>query len=231
MVLICPLSEVTSSVTPTLTELFNKRGVSAPPGLGEPGVQSVARDPPVTRQQYNVAAQHWPTFFHEDKQITKLLEGEVFSQLDTEHIVHFMQKAQDTAMAARNRKEVAVGAVIVDPASSEVVAVSHDRQSCHPLQHAVMTCIDQVAHSQGAGAWQCQGRCAMALVHSRIRRVFYVTPTQGGALGTHCKLHVQEGLNHHYEVFQMTTSDSSNTLCGACSNHSWTHDTGRNKIT
>jgi len=40
--------------------------------------------------------------------ITKLLEGEVFSQLDTEHIVHFMQKAQDTAMAARNRKEVYV---------------------------------------------------------------------------------------------------------------------------
>jgi len=40
--------------------------------------------------------------------ITKLLEGEIFSQLDTEHIVHFMQKAQDTAMAARNRKEVYV---------------------------------------------------------------------------------------------------------------------------
>jgi len=73
MVLICPLSEVTSSVTPTLTELFNKRGVNAPSGLGVPGVQSVARDPPVTRQQYNVAAQHWPTFFHEDKQLVSLL--------------------------------------------------------------------------------------------------------------------------------------------------------------
>ena len=54
--------------------------------------------------------------------------------------------------------QIAVGAVIVDPTSNDIVAVSHDRQSRHPLQHAVMTCVDQVAHSQGAGAWQMQGK-------------------------------------------------------------------------
>ncbi|KFM77899.1 tRNA-specific adenosine deaminase-like protein 3, partial [Stegodyphus mimosarum] len=43
--------------------------------------------------------------------------------------------------------------------------------------------------------------CAMALVHSRIRRVFYGCRTPWGALGSHCKLHLQTGLNHHYEVW------------------------------
>ena len=42
----------------------------------------------------------------------------------------------------------------------------------------------------------------MALVHSRIRRVFYGCEDQViGALGSKYSLHVQHGLNHHYEVF------------------------------
>lgn len=44
--------------------------------------------------------------------------------------------------------------------------------------------------------------CAMALVHSRIRRVVYGCPSPEGALGTVYKLHVQSGLNHHFQVFK-----------------------------
>jgi tRNA-specific adenosine deaminase 3 len=42
----------------------------------------------------------------------------------------------------------------------------------------------------------------MALVHSRIQRVYYGSCHQEGALGSMYKVHVQEGLNHHYEVFR-----------------------------
>uniref|UniRef100_A0A8W7PHM9 CMP/dCMP-type deaminase domain-containing protein n=1 Tax=Anopheles coluzzii TaxID=1518534 RepID=A0A8W7PHM9_ANOCL len=46
--------------------------------------------------------------------------------------------------------------------------------------------------------------CAMALVHSRVRRVFFHRPTPGrGALGTLVKLHAVKELNHHYEVFRI----------------------------
>ncbi|XP_050074889.1 probable inactive tRNA-specific adenosine deaminase-like protein 3 [Anopheles maculipalpis] len=45
--------------------------------------------------------------------------------------------------------------------------------------------------------------CAMALVHSRVRRVFYHHPTPRGALGTLTKLHTVKDLNHHYEVFRI----------------------------
>ncbi|XP_053402228.1 probable inactive tRNA-specific adenosine deaminase-like protein 3 [Mercenaria mercenaria] len=44
--------------------------------------------------------------------------------------------------------------------------------------------------------------CAMALVHSRIQRVYYGSCQQEGALGSVYKVHAQEGLNHRYEVFK-----------------------------
>ncbi|XP_031554072.1 probable inactive tRNA-specific adenosine deaminase-like protein 3 isoform X2 [Actinia tenebrosa] len=44
--------------------------------------------------------------------------------------------------------------------------------------------------------------CSMALVHSRIRRVFYGCKDPSvGALGSKYRLHTQDGLNHHFEVF------------------------------
>ncbi|RUP44314.1 cytidine deaminase-like protein [Jimgerdemannia flammicorona] len=49
--------------------------------------------------------------------------------------------------------------------------------------------------------------CAMALVHSRISRVFYALPTPGsGGLGSVYKIHSHSGLNHHYKVFRWLAS-------------------------
>lgn len=41
----------------------------------------------------------------------------------------------------------------------------------------------------------------MALLHSRIGRVFYHQPTKTGALGTLYKIHSHRSLNHHFKVF------------------------------
>lgn len=47
--------------------------------------------------------------------------------------------------------------------------------------------------------------CAMALLHSRVRRIFYACPQlQFGALGSLTKLHTLPGINHRYEVFTVT---------------------------
>lgn len=45
--------------------------------------------------------------------------------------------------------------------------------------------------------------CGMALLHSRIKRVFYKRPTKNGAFQTKLKLHTVEGLNHHFQVFRL----------------------------
>lgn len=45
--------------------------------------------------------------------------------------------------------------------------------------------------------------CAMALVHSRARRIFFHKSNAKGAVKTLTKLHTIKALNHHYEVFQI----------------------------
>lgn len=45
--------------------------------------------------------------------------------------------------------------------------------------------------------------CAMALVHSRARRIFFHKSNTNGALKTLTKLHAIKPLNHHYEVYQI----------------------------
>ena len=51
---------------------------------------------------------------------------------------------------------------------------------------------------------------AMALMHSRIRRVFYVHCEEGGgALGSALSLHTMRALNHRARVFQVTPHPST----------------------
>lgn len=45
--------------------------------------------------------------------------------------------------------------------------------------------------------------CAMALVHSRVRRLIYALPApEGGALGSRYRLHAEKSLNHHFCVLR-----------------------------
>jgi len=66
--------------------------------------------------------------------------------------------------------------------------------------------------------------CAMALVHSRVRRVFYGIPSlEEGALGSHFAVHALPGLNHRYRAFRWhcndmsSTNSSSSSSSGCCS--------------
>ncbi|XP_047317623.1 tRNA-specific adenosine deaminase TAD3 [Impatiens glandulifera] len=52
--------------------------------------------------------------------------------------------------------------------------------------------------------WEPCTMCAMALVHQRIRRIFYAFPNPtAGALGSVHRLQGEKSLNHHYAVFQI----------------------------
>jgi tRNA-specific adenosine deaminase 3 len=43
--------------------------------------------------------------------------------------------------------------------------------------------------------------CAMALLHNRVKRIFYGCNYENGALGSALKLHTLPDINHRYEVF------------------------------
>ena len=60
--------------------------------------------------------------------------------------------------------------------------------------------------------------CAMALVHSRVRRVIYALPdARFGALGSAFRLHGQRSLNHHYQVYLCSVQDTY--LCAVSSTY------------
>ncbi|KAG7259193.1 hypothetical protein CRUP_025020 [Coryphaenoides rupestris] len=234
-------------------------------GLGPPFLVQIPAHPPLTRPQFQVASKHWPTTFHEDKQVTVALRGELFSRPQKARMQGYMEAALAAARAGRRLGLPPVGAAMVDPKTERIIAVGHDCRDGNPLHHAVMVCIDLVARGQAGGAYHfdkypactatlstisnnskpasetpqttaevveeegqpyiCTGydldvtwepcvMCAMALVHSRIGRVFYGTASSDGALGTKYKIHTQRDLNDRFEVFKGVLSQQCQELHG-----------------
>ncbi|GCB71887.1 hypothetical protein scyTo_0001732 [Scyliorhinus torazame] len=262
-IIICLLRDLNCTDVPngeiSLSDLFPD-GKDIGIGLGEPFQVMIPACQPLTRPQFEAASQHWPTTFHENKQVTNALRGHLFNTEERAKVQTFMEKAIKAAKLGKEIGMEPVGAVVVNPATDEVIAVGHDcRNGPNPLLHAVMVCIDLVAYGQGGGAFNhdrypnchfkseasfsgdhafntgkplhpsedhsptgvpvnglpyiCTGydlyvsrepcvMCAMALVHSRIRTVFYATSSPDGALGTKYKIHTKKDLNHHYDVFK-----------------------------
>lgn len=241
-VLVCLVGDVRSQPQcPTLIDLLRSKDFNVE-GLGEPFLVRIPARAPLTRPQFERASRHWPTSFHEDKQVTLGLKGQLFTSSQKAKIQEYMMAAVEAARAGHEEGMEAVGAAIVDPKSGRILAVGHDLRRDHPLQHAAMVCVDLVAWGQGGGVYRyekhpacrytasdpglssgasegsvqpyiCTGyevyltrepcvMCAMALVHSRISRVFYGASSPDGALGTKYKIHCQKGLNHHFHVYK-----------------------------
>lgn len=62
--------------------------------------------------------------------------------------------------------------------------------------------------------WEPCAMCAMALVHQRIRRIFFAFPNpNAGALGSVHRLQGEKSLNHHYAVFRVCLPEEALHKC------------------
>ncbi len=237
-----------------------------------PHVTRVPRHAPLTRAQFDAAARVWPTHFHEAAAAHSLaLWASPPAEAELEQMRALMAQAIDLARRSGLEGGRRIAALIVRRdagGEARVVAACADgvcegagatpggasgvARSPHPLAHALMRCVEEVAASEraaggkagaarapsagskrpagcegsgpggdegsgadgvdGGGSHLCVGcdayvtaepcaMCAMAMVHSRVRRVVYAIPSEAhGALGSKYELHATRSLNHHFQV-------------------------------
>tara|TARA_R110002110_G_scaffold376568_2_gene586880 strand:- start:394909 stop:395430 length:522 start_codon:yes stop_codon:yes gene_type:complete len=134
--------------------------------------------------------------------------GTVRPMEDTRH----MQQALIAAREAATVGDVPVGAVIVDPASSRVVAVAGNRveQDNDPTAHAELLAIRMAARELSATRLSdCDlyvtlepcAMCAQAIAFARIRRLFFgAYDPKGGGVEHGARIFSQPSCNHAPEI-------------------------------
>jgi len=149
-VIICYVEEANNADFNTRLQTFlaKTEGIST-----DLQICKVPAQAPLTRKQFIEASTYWSTSFHEDKILEKVVSGQYFTNNELRVIQQNMQLAIDAGKTAISSNELCVGAVIVDPANNATLAVATDRRRKHPMQHAVMLCVDKIASLQGGGAW------------------------------------------------------------------------------
>ncbi|PIC42877.1 hypothetical protein B9Z55_009811 [Caenorhabditis nigoni] len=164
---------------------------------------------PLTRRQFDFAKQVWPTGFHPNHEIERILDGSWLTESLKVYIIKWSQYAIDL----KN------GCISVQ----NDVLLSSGSPSTHPLGHAVMEMVGNLPKRTGSdylgtGAdvflvnEPC-AMCSMALVHFRIKRLFYVRSSKNGILKDDgWQLHLEPSINHHYEVYKVNLPENEDDI-------------------
>lgn len=177
---------------------------------------------PLTRAQFEECKLLWPTSFHEEKYVKKCLEGRRFSEKE----LHTIRQVADRLISRKRESGRSVTLIVDDDV---ILADESDDTDRHPLHHSAILAVDTIARKRvtekaGSGGYVCTGldaftsqecclMCAMALLHSRIGRIFFLKDGGRGCCPpdqpfTRMKLHANESLNHGFEVWTVEVERS-----------------------
>lgn len=165
----------------------------------------VSKWPAVTKEQYTQWNSLWPMTFHEGQSLPKDLCTEQHQKM----VQIFLDLFPHKSTSAQNE------AFIRDDESGKIHSACTDT-SHTPLGHASLLAIDKVAAEEQIlkQGYLCTGKslfirrepcvmCSMALVHSRIERVFFEEANlEAGGLTSRTKIGYLKSLNHHFTAFQ-----------------------------
>ncbi|KAF1762018.1 hypothetical protein GCK72_010279 [Caenorhabditis remanei] len=161
---------------------------------------------PSTRRQFEVSKLLWSTAFHPNHDVEKLLDGSFLTDSLREYVIRYTQRVI----------EMGDGCIAVQSNS----VLSSGCPSTHPLGHPVMEMVRNLRKRTGSDYLgtgsdvflvnEPCAMCSMALVHFRIKRLFYVRNSKNGVLKEDgWQLHLEPSINHHYEVFRVNIHDDS----------------------
>lgn len=106
----------------------------------------VPEKPPQTKLQFSSCNRVWPCNFHPDKDLEKMLSGDKFTEGDLNRMETWMRECLKVS-------DGNVGCIVVNPNTNKLIASGTDQRRCHPMKHAAMVAIDNVAKTQNGGAW------------------------------------------------------------------------------
>ena len=175
-----------------------------------------------TKVQSLEASKFWPVNFHPDNKLEMIVnqtDPEIWNDNNFARHAKFIKKITDSEKDAASAV-----AIVVNPNDNcELVIGSND--STHPLKHAVIDAIDKLSELSderktylGTGfdiylSHEPCAMCAMALVHMRIKRIFFKRENLNqGALKSKFKLHTLTGINHTFQVYQAIHRKISNNV-------------------
>lgn len=194
----------------------------------EPEGTLIPAEPPQTRAQFERSTQLWPCRFHEDKKLEDLLghrDPELWGESALpRHYAHMASVLTSRTRAGHDR------VVLVHPGWAESRIVDLERDGLC-TGHPVMAAIKQSASDESLAGYlwsDCDVylaeepclMCSMALVHARVRQIFFCFPSPSGALQTLVRLHALQPLNHKFGVFwlrpehgEKTANEESTNSC------------------
>jgi len=178
----------------------------------------VPSEPPFNQVEKQIWEKIWPISFNPTE---RKLE---FTEEEKSFFQECMRKAVKIAEDNKEKGHLPIGVVIVNSIQKKIVSFSADCRHKYPLDHAVFKAIKEKEDTEedpyllrGCDVFVTSEpcvMCAMALIHSKVNRVFYGVPTEEGALGSHILLHKIKNLNHKFDCFKGLCEEECQQLWG-----------------
>ncbi|CAG8444517.1 8266_t:CDS:2 [Diversispora eburnea] len=206
-----------------------------------PRVHQISKYPPITRAQFEEWKKLWPINFHEDLRREPNFTSEEIETLKS-HMIRAIKLAEmaksygeiAVGCVIADSKNGRVLSESYDKRTSSKHPLRHATLNCiDELSIPERTSIPATSNfiipnkrkaEDNDQTYLCKGydifvthepciMCSMALVHSRVNRVFYGRSNNlSGGLGSCYKIHTHEALNHHFKTYKGFLEDQIEML-------------------